>query len=217
MFDLKINILMLVLFCFVCCGCDNYKQEENNAKNNYTMKNDKIINVANVVAKANGFSLEDTTIIYDNNNEWWLKKFEHIRVGISISTLDDILAKKLEPGASKPSDRIQAIKTLYNNKISTYVFISPFFPEITNFREIIERTINISDYYMFDNLNFRPHNIPRILKVIKEYDSKLLPLYQEFRTDRTRWDVIEDDIRKYCEKKQLNYHIVFHHGGFSKS
>ncbi len=145
------------------------------------------------------------------------KKFENLRVGMSISTLDDILGKKLEPGATKPSDRIKAIKTLHDNKISTYVFISPFFPEITDFRKIIEKSINFTDYYMFENLNFRPHNIPRILKIIKENAPNLLPIYQEFRIDRKRWDIIEDDIRKYCDKKQLNYHIVFHHGGFSKS
>ena len=145
------------------------------------------------------------------------KKFENIRVGISISTLDDDFAKILERGASKPSDRIKAIKTLYDNNVSTYVFISPFFPEITNFREIIERTSNFTDYYMFENLNFRPHNIPRIFKIIKAYNPKLISLYQEFRIERKRWDVIEDDIRKYCDEKQLNYHIAFHHGGFSKS
>lgn len=70
---------------------------------------------------------------------------------------------------------------------------------------------------MFENLNFRPHNIPRIFKIIKTYNPKLLSLYQEFRIERKRWDLIEDDIRKYCDKKQLNYHIAFHHGGFSKS
>jgi len=145
------------------------------------------------------------------------KKFENIRVGISISTLNDELGKILERGASKPSERINAIKTLFDNNINTYVFISPFFPEITDFRKIVEKTINFTDYYMFENLNFRPHNIPRIIKIIKKYDPNLLPIYQEFRIDRTRWDVIEDDIRKYCDKKQLKYRIAFHHGGFSKS
>ena len=82
---------------------------------------------------------------------------------------------------------------------------------------VIQRTSSFTDYYMFENLNFRPHNIPRVFKIIKNYDPNLVSVYQEFRIDRKRWDVIEDDIRKYCDKNQLNYHIEFHHGGFSKS
>ncbi len=145
------------------------------------------------------------------------KKFENIEVGISISTLNEEFAKVIERGASKPNERLTAIKKLSENKIKTYVFVSPFFPEITNYRRIIEKTINFTDFYMFENLNFRPHNIPRIFRIIKKYYPKLLPEYQEFRIDHSRWDLIEGDIRNYCEKRGLDYSIEFHHGGFSKS
>lgn len=145
------------------------------------------------------------------------KKFENIEVGISISTLDEEFAKIIEPGASKPNERIDAIKKIHNNKIKTYVFISPLFPEITDFREIIQKSKNFTDYYLFENLNFRPHNISRILEVIKKSYPKLLPLYQELRRDRSRWDLIENNIKNYCENNDLIFRIEFHHGGFSKS
>lgn len=54
-------------------------------------------------------------------------KFKNIQVGISISTLDDKFAKIIERGASRPQERLNAVKKLYENKIRTYVFISPFF------------------------------------------------------------------------------------------
>ncbi|MFX1339086.1 MAG: radical SAM protein [Promethearchaeota archaeon] len=145
------------------------------------------------------------------------KKFENLEVGISISTLDEIFAKIVEPGASKPKDRLSIVKRLKENELNTYVFISPFFPGITDFREIIEKSMNFTDYYMFENLNFRPHNIPRILKIINKYNPQILPIYQELKVDRSRWDLIEDEIRSYCEKRKINYSIEFHHGGFSKS
>jgi len=145
------------------------------------------------------------------------KKFENIEVGISISTLDEEFAKIVEKGASRPSERIDAIKKLHKNEIKTYIFISPLLPEITDFREIIQKSINFTDYYLFENLNFRPHNIRRILEVIKKSYPKLLPVYQELRRDHSRWDLIEDNIKNYCENNGLNFHIEFHHGGFSKS
>jgi DNA repair photolyase len=145
------------------------------------------------------------------------KQFSNVDVGISISTLDEEFARIVELAASTPAERLEAIKTISEASIPTYIFISPFFPEITDYRAIIEETVDYSKNYMFENLNFRPHNVPRIMKVINEYHPHLLPKYKEIQKDQGYWDILEDDIKVYCEKLKLNYKIEFHHGGFSKS
>ena len=142
------------------------------------------------------------------------KKFDDIEVGISISTLESDFAKLIEKGASRPNERLKALKEVHDNGIKTYTFISPFFPRITDFKAIIEETINYTDSYMFENLNFRPHNIPKIFNVI---EPKLLPIYKEFRSDPSLWDLIEAEIESYCKNLKVPYKIEFHHGGFSKS
>lgn len=144
-------------------------------------------------------------------------KFRNIEVGISISTLDDVFARKIEQGASKPLDRLEALRTVSEAGIQTYTFISPFFPEITDYKAIIEEAIDYTDNFMFENLNFRPHNVPRILNIIKENYPKLLAKYQEIRKNRTYWDVLETNICHFCDKRGFKYSIEFHHGGFSKS
>ncbi|MFX0071386.1 MAG: radical SAM protein [Candidatus Hermodarchaeota archaeon] len=145
------------------------------------------------------------------------KKFEHIEVGISISTLDETFAKVIEKGASRPLERLKALEAVHDAGIQTYTFISPLFPKITDFKAIIEKTLDYTDYYMFENLNFRPHNIPRIMSVIKKYYPEALTMYQELRKTGELWDGIEAEIDNYCKKSNLNYRIEFHHGGFSKS
>ena len=145
------------------------------------------------------------------------KKFKNIEVGISLSTLNDDFARVLERGASKPSDRFAAIKEIHENGIQTYIFISPFFPEITDFKAIIGETLDYTDTYSFENLNFRPHNISRIMRIIEEYYPEFLSKYKEIQKNRIYWDILEEEIRSYCEKMKLNYKIEFHHGGFSKS
>jgi DNA repair photolyase len=144
-------------------------------------------------------------------------KFDNLEVGISISTLDNEIAQLIEKGASRPTERLEALKEIHDNGIKTYTFISPFFPKITNYKAIIEETMDYTDSYMFENLNFRPHNVPRILKVIKEHYPNLVAVYQEFRNDRTRWDLIESEVKSYCDNLKLKYKVEFHHGGFSKS
>ncbi|MHA2390984.1 MAG: radical SAM protein [Promethearchaeota archaeon] len=145
------------------------------------------------------------------------KQFENIRIGISINTLNDEFARLIERAASKPSERIKAIKKISEAGIQTYTFVSPFFPEITDFKAIIESTIEFTNSYSFENLNFRPHNVPRIRRIIKEHYPTLLSRYEEIQKDRTYWDLVEDEIVKFCENKKLNYSVEFHHGGFSKS
>ncbi|MFW9818407.1 MAG: radical SAM protein [Candidatus Thorarchaeota archaeon] len=145
------------------------------------------------------------------------KKFKNIRVGVSISSLDVEFAKVIERAASNPLDRLDAIKQISKAGIETYTFISPYFPEITNFKAIIKEIKDFTDRFLFENLNFRPHNIPRIMKIIKEHYPKLLPKYKEIQKDHTYWDILEQEITNYCQQENLNYEIEFHHGGFSKS
>ena len=145
------------------------------------------------------------------------KKFKNLEVGISICTLNENFSNIIERAASKPSERLDAVKEIFEAGIKTYIFVSPFFPEITDFKAIIEESEDYTHRYMFENLNFRPHNTPRINKIIKEYYPKLVSKYKEIQKDPSIWDIIEEWIRKYCEKKKLNYSIEFHHGGFSKS
>ncbi|MFW9950473.1 MAG: radical SAM protein [Candidatus Thorarchaeota archaeon] len=145
------------------------------------------------------------------------KKFDNLEIGISISTLDSEFARLIECGASRPKDRLDALKEIHENGIKTYTFISPFFPKITNYKAIVEETMEYTDSYMFENLNFRPHNVPRILNMLKQKYPELLPMYKELRNDHSQWDSIESEIDVYCKKMKLIYNIEFHHGGFSKS
>ena len=144
-------------------------------------------------------------------------QFKNLEVGISISTLEEKFAKLVEKGASRPSERLNALKEIHNNGIKTYTFISPFFPGITDYKAIIQETQDYTDSYMFENLNFRPHNIPRIYNAIQHYDSNLLPMYKAFNRDNSNWDALASDIDKYCKRLNIEYSIEFHHGGFSKS
>ena len=145
------------------------------------------------------------------------KKFHDLEVGISLSSLDENFSKLVEKGASRPLERLDALKEIHENGIKTYTFISPFFPSITDYKAIIDKTLDYTDSYMFENLNFRPHNIPRILRIIEDHYPELLPIYQKFRMDNSQWEKIESEIDVHCKDLNLDYSIEFHHGGFSKS
>ena len=67
-----------------------------------------------------------------------LKQFKKIEVGFTLTTLDDQMARLIEPEASLPSDRIKALAELHQAGISTYAFIAPVLPQLTDLEAIFK-------------------------------------------------------------------------------
>lgn len=107
------------------------------------------------------------------------KTMPNLRVGVSISTLDNDLARIIEPRASLPKDRLEALKILRENGIKTLLFISPIFPEITPVFEIVDAYSGIADEIGFEELNAYPDSKDLILAFIGRKFPKLLPLYKQ--------------------------------------
>ncbi len=143
------------------------------------------------------------------------QQFEHIQVAVSLSTLDAEFARRIEPRASKPLDRLKALQRIAESGISTYVFLSPIFPMITDWRKIIKAAQSITSEFHFENLNFRSHNIPRITRLIAEHYPDLSEYYDQGRKDPTMWDMMEKEIEDHCKRAKLICKVEFHHGGFT--
>lgn len=54
-----------------------------------------------------------------------------VRVGISVTTLDPVLCRKLEPRAPTPARRLSVIRTLRNAGIPVRVMVAPVIPVVT--------------------------------------------------------------------------------------
>lgn len=147
-----------------------------------------------------------------------LKKFSDISVGISMNTLDDSFRKKTEPGASSISQRLEALKELKNNDISTYLFISPIFPEITNCKEIIDSVYNTVDYICFENLNLRGNYKNRVMELIKDSYLDLTDLYNDIfiKKDNSYWEKLKEKIELYCNSVNVKYKTYFYHDKIKK-
>ena len=145
------------------------------------------------------------------------RQFENIQVGISMNSLNEGFGKLIEPRASKPQDRLDALKTIANAGISTYVFISPLFPKISDWQNIIEAAVPFTSDFRFENLNFRGHNISRIMNLVKRRYPELRDYYDKLREDDSLWNKIESDITEFCSLRDVDCEIDFHYGGFSKT
>lgn len=141
-----------------------------------------------------------------------LKQFQNLTAAVSINTLDENFQKDMD-FASSIRERIETIKTLHSQGIHTVLFMSPIFPFITDFKEIIEATKAYVCEYWFENLNLRGEYKQDILLYISEHYPQYLSDYKKIYNEKSLeyWEQLAGDIDQYCQNNHIEYTNYFYH------
>ena len=141
-----------------------------------------------------------------------LKQCKNLKVSISVNTLDEKFKNDMD-NASSIQERLETLETLYKNGIYTVLFMSPVFPVITDYREIIEKTNKYVDEYWFENLNLRGSYKQDIISYIKRTSPHLLKLYNELYIDGNMefWNSLSVEIEEYCNVQSIKHVNYFYH------
>lgn len=161
-----------------------------------------------------GISTKSSLILRDID---LLKRMKHLTVSMSINTLDEEFKNDMD-NACSIKDRLATLKKLHDNGIYTILFMSPMFPYITDFKEIIEISKDYVDEYWFENLNLRGSYKTLILNYIKEkyseYYEDYLKIYN--KKDNSYWESLALEINEYCSKNNLKFTNFFYHSELVK-
>lgn len=141
-----------------------------------------------------------------------LKQMKNITVSMSINTLDEDFRKDMD-NASSIQERLNILKELHKNGIHTVLFMSPIFPYITNFKEIIEVSKEYIDEYWFENLNLRGDYKTRILFYIQDKYPEFINEYNNIyiKGNKQYWKDLSKQIKEYCENNKVKYINYFYH------
>ncbi len=147
-----------------------------------------------------------------------IKQLKNAMVAISINTLDESFKNDMD-NASSIADRINTLKVLHDNGIKTILFMSPIFPEITSFAQIIEATKKFVDVYWFENLNLRGSYRATILNYIKKHYPNLITLYNDIyvKNDKSYWKELAIKIDDYCFNNKIKFKNYFYHEQIRKN
>ena len=141
-----------------------------------------------------------------------LKQIKNITVSMSINTLNEDFRKDMD-NASSIQERLNTLKELHKNGIHTVLFMSPIFPYITNFKEIIEVSKEYIDEYWFENLNLRGDYKTRILFYIQDKYPEFINEYNNIyiKGNKQYWKDLSKQIKEYCEDNKVKYINYFYH------
>ena len=132
-----------------------------------------------------------------------LQTMPNVRVGVSLSVIDESLRRILEPRASPVAARIAAVKKLRTTGVKTYIFVAPIFPQITPVFDIISHYGDAADEIWFDRLNLYPNFRDKILAFIGRNFPALLPLYKKIYlfSEDDYFEQLADEIRLAAREK----------------
>ena len=185
--------------------------------NHFEIKYKKTENVLEELKKVNcniGVLTKSKNVLRDIE---LFKQFKNIEIGISMNTVDDYFRKLIEPKASSVEERINVLKILKENKIKNYLFMSPIFPYLSDYKEIIKQTKEYVDYYGFENLNLRAGYKYKVLDLIKnKYQNNYKDYLDIYQNKNNYWGILEKEIVNYCKENNIKHKMYFYHEKIKK-
>ena len=141
-----------------------------------------------------------------------IRKFDVCDVGFTITAFDEDVRSSFEPGASPVEARLAALRELSSEGVSTWVFIGPVLPYLTD--EGIERLLNelagSVSHILFDRLNVKAGNMPDIRRVLSERYPDLQPLFESALRDESEYyAVFKRKVADMCRRRSIPFEMVY--------
>ena len=143
-------------------------------------------------------------------------------ISFSISTLDEKLAKILEPGAPKPIERLETMKKCKEKGFFTGVCFIPVLPFLSDSEEQIEKTIKAVKEYGADFIFIGGLTLfgkgsadckTLYYKFLEKYYPELVPKYKSlyrifFAPSKEYQKELEERSKRLCEKYGIKNRII---------
>ncbi len=105
-------------------------------------------------------------------------------VTITITTMDERLARRLEPGAPPPRDRVEALRVLHEMGVPVGIRLDPILPALNDdehsIREVLEAAREAgARFVVTSTYKARPDNLRRVLAAFPELERLYKRLYRE--------------------------------------
>lgn len=142
-----------------------------------------------------------------------LKQFESCTVGLSLMTLDDTVGHHLEPRATPPTQRLQALRLLHEQGIYTYAFVSPYLPGLSaDIHELMEALSGSIDEIGVEAINIRGGNWQGVEKVLAEAYPERLDSCRRLSRDDAYWDELEKRVVELADTYRVKLMGFYRHG-----
>ncbi len=141
-----------------------------------------------------------------------LKQIPGAEIGFSVSMPNERARRLFEPGAKPVERRFAALKTLREEGITTFAFIAPIMPGITDLPAIFESLEGKVAYVLGEALNRHCGNMGQVLRAVSLYDSGLRAAFEKTCKNADYWHSVEQTFCTLADKYDIAVAGFFSHG-----
>ena len=139
-----------------------------------------------------------------------LQRMKNVEVIFTINSMDEVIARKIEPGAPSPQKRLEALRQLSEAGIKTWVFLGPIIPLINDSRDLLEDVVqNVKDAgaskIMYDRLRLKPNLEQRLRTLFGDESNEIFKL----ANDKEWYDRISIEMKILCDEVGLDFVKAF--------
>ncbi|UCH57987.1 MAG: radical SAM protein [Candidatus Bathyarchaeota archaeon] len=141
-----------------------------------------------------------------------LKKFDRCEVGFTITALGDVARSAFEPGASPVEARLQALRELNEEGITTWTFLGPVLPYLTDegLETLINELARSVSRILVDRLNIKCGNMPSIRRALSAHYPDLQPLFEAaLKEGGGYYGMFRKKVTDMCRQRLIPCEIVF--------
>ena len=148
--------------------------------------------------------LRDVDIIKPNKAE----------VGVTLTSLADEIARKIEPCASTPESRVQVLEEFSSRGVKTWIFLGPIIPRVNDDSENINKILEIAERtksrVLYDKLNLKHWVLERMTPVLEQFNEGLTRRMPELvEAGSVWWKTISSSIEKQSRELSVNIEPAF--------
>jgi DNA repair photolyase len=140
-----------------------------------------------------------------------LKQFDNCTIGLSFCTLDDGLAKRLEPRATIPSQRHDTLRALKEQGISTYGFISPYIPRLSDIHQLTKALNGAIDGIGVEVINTRGGNWQGVEILLRRHYPERLKECRRLIGNEGYLRGLENEARRFARENHIEMMGFYRH------
>ncbi len=139
------------------------------------------------------------------------RQFKSVTVGLSFSTVDDGVARILEPRASPPSRRIRALRELRAAGIDTWAFLSPFLPGVSDLEKMVAALDGATESFGVEAINIAGSDWNGVAKALMKIDPDLPTRCRALADRPSFWKEIKKQAEELARRHRMEMTGFYRH------
>ncbi|MGA9140790.1 MAG: radical SAM protein [Methanocella sp.] len=142
-----------------------------------------------------------------------IRDFPVKEAGLTITALDDEISAIIEPGASLPGERLDALRLLSGNGVPTWAFVGPLVPGFIDKERLADILARVKESgasrVLIDRLRLKPGLWPRMEKALTEEPEVLDACRRALFTDPDIFTDLRAHAAKVCQEIGLECELCY--------